>query len=332
MLGGKRLYSALNKYLTTELEEQYASGLSGDFYSEPLQSRVLVPCDNEFLLVYMSVKRRRITGVKGGTITSELKENILALIESWPEGLRRYFQTHVRNVFIVRNLGASGYVVTHDNVSFTILIDESILSMTPNAWFQRKEATVVNLNDEEFKLRHRIEDDAFNIPERLIEDVLIHELGHCVGVSEGLTTAFHGESLLGQYLGLFDGVFQLPAVRMRMHEDIRKTFPKLRYYGSETQLDPLEYIDLLNRLKDSEFPSLYATVSDLEFFAEYFYTYVHCHIQQRPLWYTVLHKQDTVVHLRTPLFNEQNSERFEFIQSVVSTLKIDSIHEPRFAN
>ena len=325
------MYSFVFQKVKTELEEQYANSLDSNFRSEPLQSRVLVPCDNEDLLRYMSVKRRRIPGLKGGTITPELKNKVLALIERWPEGLKRYFQTHVRNVFIVQNLGASGYVVTHDNVSFTILIDESILSMTPNDWFQRKEGTVVDLNDEEFKLKHRMEDDAFNVSERLVEDVLIHELGHCVGVSEGLTTAFYGESQTHSYSGLFDGVFKLPAVRMRMREDIRKTFPKLKYYSSEPQLNPKEYIDLLDKLKDSEFPSLYATVSDLEFFAEYFFSYVHCHLQQRPLSYTMVHDQDTVGHLRTPLFEARNSERFEFVQSVINTLQIDSVYGPNYS-
>jgi hypothetical protein len=77
---------------------------------------------------------------------------------------------------------------------------------------------------------------------------------------------------------------------------------------------------MLDRLRDSEFPSLYATVSDLEFFAEYLYTFVHCVKQGRPLEYLVTNGTDTMAYLPSPILSERNADRAAMMEQVLQDL------------
>jgi hypothetical protein len=160
-----------------------------------------------------------------------------------------------------------------------------------------------------------------DIPERLLEGILMHELAHCIGISEGYTTDVKGMvEGLPPGLGIFEGVFRLPAARPQMRPELRERFPVLRYYGRQERMSVPEYAALLDRLSDSEFPTLYATVSDLEFFAEYLYTFIHCVKQGRPLDYLVTHGADTVAYLPSPILSERNADRAAMMELVLQDL------------
>ena len=318
VVGAKPIGKRALKLVERQLLENWKHSVSADDFKG--KERFLIECDNEELLSYLTVKRRVWKGVEPGTINAELREKTLELIQQWPSEIQRYLNSHVAEIFIVRNFGASGYILTTDNNRFTILVDESVVVMKPNEWFRMKEGTVVDLESSDVQLLHRIEKDSVDLPERLLEGILIHELAHCIGISEGWHTAVDGNKDLMKDLSLFDGVFDETETRLKMKSEIREKFRQLRYYQQKEKLTLQQYQELLEKLPQSPFPTLYATVSDLEFFAEYFYTYVHCIVQKRPLNYTLVSGKDTLLNINSPINSSLNIERVEIIQSSLSRL------------
>ncbi len=293
-----------------------------------LGSRFFIPCDNDDFIWYLKLRRKK-PRIQSGNMDAALLDSLKRLIALWPPELSNYMNNHVREVWVVKNLGASGHIFTHDNATFTIVIDESVIGMKPNDWFRKKENTIVDLD--RARLHHRIEHDSVDVPERLLESILIHELAHCIGISEGWTTDIEGRTELPEKLSVFEGVFELPESRPVMKDCLREKFPQLRYYKSEDKLTESEYVELLRLLGNSEFPSLYGTVSDLEFFAEYFYAYVHCQIQNRPFSYTVVNENDTLVHINTPIFEQMNAQRLQLMAEVFDGLR-ESDSQPKHKN
>jgi len=317
----RNMAKRLHGKVLASLEQRWAESVVAQ--PSASTSRWLVPAESDVLLQYLSVKRWRFPAVSGAPIEASLRQRTLDLVAQWPEELQAYMHEHVTEVLIVSNFGASGYILTADNTHFTILIDASVLGMTPNEWFRMKEGTIVNTESTGHRLLHRIETDAMDVPERLLEGILMHELAHCIGISEGHTTDVKGiVEGLPPGLGIFDGVFRLPAARPQMRPELRERFPVLRYYGRQEWMSVPEYADLLDRLSDSEFPTLYATVSDLEFFAEYLYTFIHCVKQGRPLDYLVTHGADTVVYLPSPVLSERNADRAAMMAQVLQDLAV----------
>jgi len=311
------------------LEHRWADSMTPDTAAAPPDAQWLVPAKSAKLLQYLTFKRKKWPWVGGATINPDLRARTLALIHQWPEELQAYMQQRVTEVLIVSNFGASGYILTADNQHFTILIDESVIGMTPNAWFRMKEGTIVNTEATGHTLLHRIEDDSVDLPEHLLEGILIHELAHCIGISEGWTTDVKGrtDGLPGS-LRFFENMFKLPDAHPVLHEELRERFPQLSYYGRQSQMTVPQYADLLGELRASEFPTLYSTVSDLEFFAECVYAFVHCDIQDRPLSYTVVSGQDTVVHVSAPMSRMEQSGRGEMVREVLHKLRLKYVNQP----
>lgn len=322
ILPPRSIVSRLHNKLLTALEQRWTEDRAQHTVSGSDTERWLVPASSAGLLHYLTVRRKRFPFVGSGAMDAELRAKTLALMEQWPEELQTYMRQHVSEVLIVSNLGGSGYVLTTDNGHFIILIDESVIGMTPNAWFRMKEGTIVNTKATGHSLLHRIEEDSADVPERLIEGILIHELAHCIGFSEGHTPDMNGRvDWLPTGLSMFDGVFRLPDARLRLRSELRERFPQLHYYGRKPSMSVIDYAELLHALDTSEFPSLYATVSDLEFFAEYLYTFIHCIEQGRPLDYVVAHGTDTVVHVSSPITDERNAHRVHLMEQVMHRLR-----------
>jgi hypothetical protein len=303
------------------LEQRWADSMIHIAPTATPDAQWLVSAQSSELLHYLTFRRKQFPFLSGAIVDSDLREQTLALIAKWPNELQAYMRQRVRQILIVRNLGSSGYMLTADNQHFTILIDASVLGMTPNEWFRMKEGTIVNTEATGHQLLHRIEADSADVPERLLEGIIMHELAHCIGISEGHTTDVKGRvEGLPPGLVIFDGAFRLPAARPQMREELRERFPMLHYYGQQERIPVSEYAAMLDRLRDSEFPSLYATVSDLEFFAEYLYTFVHCVKQGRPLEYLVTNGTDTMAYLPSPILSERNADRAAMMEQVLQDL------------
>jgi hypothetical protein len=55
---------------------------------------------------------------------------------------------------------------------------------------------------------------------------------------------------------------------------------------------------------------------------------VHCDIQDRPLSYTVVSGQDTVVHVSSPLSRMEQSGKAEMVNEMLHKLRLKYVNQP----
>ncbi|MCF8463685.1 MAG: hypothetical protein K9G41_02500 [Flavobacteriales bacterium] len=319
--GVRTLRRALRKHHAAQVElarvewaEQTNSNASSSLYFRNRFSE----CDDALLLHYFNLKRDR----KTKTIKTETKldtwNRFLPLFEQWPQGLRTYCEKYVSHVYVVSLLGSSAYALQQNDSSFTILIDRDAMESLPNDWFTNKERTAVNLTSG-YTINHRMEADSNNRPEFTLETLLIHEVAHCIGITTKQTRKFDASWLNINQNSLLEGVFQVVNVSMEMTSENQKGFAGLHYYRNQ-QLSTDEYIKRLSSLRNSPFPTMYSSVNDLEYFADYFYAYVHCVLQQRPLEYSVYKDGQKTVGIDCGISLPHHQKRRDIISRILSEL------------
>lgn len=243
-------------------------------------------CENNALR-YLRSKRNNRTEVSPLPLDTTVWSKFSMLYSAWPAGLKVFAERYVSHIYMVKDLGASGYVITPDDEHFTIMLDERIIGTTPNDWFTTKEQTIFDAGNSSFTLQHRLQADQQNLPEYTLEAILIHELAHCIGVQQHITRTFDNAMRPAATAGFFAGTFHISKVNYTRNSGFEPLFGTLKYYSGNTLLDADEYMNRVAALRDSPFPTLYSTVNDLEYFAEYFFAYIHCVIQKHPLTYVV---------------------------------------------
>jgi hypothetical protein len=263
-------------------------------------------CYNAALLDHLRWKKRLWKGITAGNIDPALVQSFDSLYRTWPDGLIRFTERHVRHIYIVKGLRSSALALAHNDSCFTIVVDERVLHQTPNQWLSDREKTILHTDDTPYTLHHVLEKEDRNLPVYTLESLLIHEIGHCIGAYTGFTRSFTGGLQISGNLMFMDEVFEMRGMRMAMRPHMRQRFPQLVYYRPEERIAPEDYIDLLKQLENSPFPSPYGTVNDLEFFAEWFHGYVHCVLQQRPLQFEVRMDGQPVVQIPSPVASTSN--------------------------
>ncbi|MBP9150941.1 MAG: hypothetical protein KBF73_01525, partial [Flavobacteriales bacterium] len=269
-------------------------------------------------LNYFNLKRDRKTPTVKAEANLEIWNRFVLLYEQWPQGLKNYCEKYVSHVYVVSQLGSSAYALQKNDSSFIILIDQDAMESLPNNWFNDREQTAVDLASG-CTINHRMEADTNNRPEFTLETLLIHEVAHCIGITTNQTRKFDSSwEKLGQN-SLLEGVFQVSMVSVEMTPENQEHFDDLHYYRNQ-RLSSEEYIKRLESLRNSPFPTMYSSVNDLEYFADYFYAYVHCLVQQRPLEYSVYRNGQKVVGIDCGISLPHHEKRRTIISNILSEL------------
>lgn len=212
-------------------------------------------------------------------------ENIL------PEPVRRLAQERIIGLFLVADLGGSGYTEairdeTGKEKFAVIVLDRELLLKRPaNAWATWKEGSFFRpLPGKNIDLHLRIEEDRNDSVENAIVYILLHEIGHALGMAGGVHPSWNGDAILSQ-----DYLF--PALSWRMRGDkieslSEETFPERRllkvYAFNDASLTQDQAREVYRNLSRTGFATLYAAVSPWEDFAESFANYLHVVREKRP--------------------------------------------------
>ena len=280
----------------------------------------IVSCNEKYILDFITLEKQlqnKDVKISAGSINADLINQFGKLYEKWPEGLRKFSEKYILNVFIVKNLGSSGYTFTADDSSFIIFIDESVLNERPND-FNRTENNCIQFEGTPFLINHVIEEDLNNLPVYTLENILIHEIGHCVGIVKGLTPTFDRRIPLPNELNFYKGCYEVNFIELKELNPYRDKFNKLKYYSNDKKMNCEEYLVVLDDLKNSPFPTTYSTQGQLEFFAEYFYSYIHCIIQKRPFEYRVFNNNKLIKSVRNGIINQSYEPRYLMIEKVIN--------------
>lgn len=207
----------------------------------------------------------------------------------WPDKLKYYADSTIYKVFIVKNLISSAEIISlNDDSAFVILIDEAEIQLEPNEWATNiQKLNFENLTDG-YKFKATIESQLD--PVLTFENIIIHEIGHAIGVTSGLTPDFNGSKILSENFQFFDKTYDKFLVDFEKKNESEKLYESLQYYDEDINYGKMEfedYVSLLESLESTSYPTMYSSQNAIELFAEYFYSYVHCILQNKPYQYEV---------------------------------------------
>jgi len=208
-----------------------------------------------------------------------------------PEPVRRLARERIIGLFLVADLGGSGYTEAirdeagKEKFAVIVLDRELLLKRPANAWATWKEGSFFKpLPGKNIDLQLRIEEDRNDSVENAIIYILLHEIGHALGMAGGVHSSWNGDAILSQD-------YPFPALSWRMSGDkieslSEEAFPERRllkvYAFNDASLTRDQARDVYRNLSRTGFATLYAAVSPWEDFAESFVNYLHVVREKRP--------------------------------------------------
>ncbi len=253
-----------------------------------LEDRLYAP--TEPLLDYLHLDNRLNgydTKPQAAVVDGALERDVRQALAELPEPVREAVKEKLIGIFLVRNLGTTGYteaVVDRQGkprAGFVVL-DVGLIRRPANDWAASRENTVFR-DDGGGRLQVTLEEKQNDNSKNAVQFILLHEFGHLVSIGERfhpdwLDKAKTDETYLfyplswkkakdGSDLSLFEDVF--PERR------------EVRFYG-EARLKSSQMAGVYRRLSMTNFVSLYGATGPFEDFAESFALYVHSVRMKKP--------------------------------------------------
>lgn len=232
----------------------------------------------------------------------EITAALDSIITSLPDAVRDLLEERLVGVFCVQDLGGTGYAdVVYDEQGQEhfglIVLDVDVLQKrTANNWATWKERGFFQSPSEgEPAVEVRIEVPENDTLESAVRFILLHELGHILGMVSRAHPSWI-DWMDGKPLSSDDPFVKLswqPAGESGFRSRFDDRFPQraeINAYRFDRSTLPAGEIPetYRNLVRHTNFPSLSAAQSPWEDFAESFATYVHVELDGRPLTVTVV--------------------------------------------
>ena len=297
-------------------QAQMAAPLRSRVYAAPPDLIEYVELDNELNDFPAGVKPTE------NKQTIELVKQALAGI---PAPIMSLFKDRLAGVFIVDNLGSSGYT---DQLIQTngkpyggfILLDSAVFDKPANAWASWKESTAFSsVADTEIKVT--LEDPADDSQVNAIQFILLHELAHVLAVGSDI----HPDWWLSAIeVRLSDYEFaSLSWVLDESGQSFESRFeaafplrPSLVYYR-EPGLSADQMEEVLHSLQKTNFVSPYAATSPAEDFAESFAIYVHSELMRKPYRIEVLNSGQSLNSMES-CFADRCRDKLHLLEALLN--------------
>ena len=222
----------------------------------------------------------------------ELAPKVRAALKSLPPAIHKLASRYVMAVYLVEeDFGTATTEGVQDEqgrwLESYIVLNLTALTRKANAWSEWKENSAFR-TDPRYRLKMTIEDEAGDTQENAIRFILIHELGHVIGLGIGI----HG----------FWDLDDMPAVTRDspflkiswlpnkdgtgLDSRWAERFPVLgraKFYRFDKAGHALSEAEAVYRaLAQTDFPSFYGVTNFYDDFAEAFAIYVHAKLGGRP--------------------------------------------------
>ncbi len=301
------------------LSESTWSGVTG----KEIKDRILTAPD---IIIDYLIAENRLQGFRERPQKAEINEkffsDIIAAITELPPSVKNHIHEHLVALFLVKELGGTGFCellrnFDNNRLGF-IVIDVDVLCRKANEWASWKENSPFSL-DGKHTLAAKIEQKRNNSRKAAIQYILLHEIGHLIGVAKGAHPnwmkggdprqwPFSCLSWLTWEGGLkgkskFDG-----------------TFPnreKIKYYSSEdARLASSEIDNTYDQLLGTDFVSLYAATNMYDDFAETYAMYVHVVLQNRPWEIRIIKNGKVIRTITNPILAKRCEAKKRYLDRI----------------
>lgn len=249
--------------------------------------------------------------------TDQMKSRLEKIKMSFRPEVNTMFDKYLYAIYFCEKLGGTGLTgFVYNNelnkpVGGFIIIDSSMISKKANDWISYKENSVFQAGD--IKLQIQIEKEEDNTIDNALRYILLHEMGHIISNTMGITPDMRLESLEFESYPFFNSVWI--GEEVSIYDS--KIFPfrsKVKFYSSSSSGLNLDLVwdQIYPILGKTRFATLYAATNALDDFAESFVSYIHCILDNRP-WELTLTKQGKVIFRMKNRIHELEREK-EFIR------------------
>ena len=230
--------------------------------------------------------------------------DVKGAIAGLPPQVLRLFESRLAGVFLVDELGGTGYTdfladASGKSTGGYVVLDAAVLAQrSANQWATWKENTPFK-PDGVHTLQARIEDNAHDNRRNAIRYILLHELGHVLSIGGDIHPPWEIAPKDTRWFArypFFDLAWKLERWKNRFVSIFDADFPQRKdvayYFGAKLQAADMEAT--YAAVERTNFPSLYAATRPGDDFAESFASYVHVVLEQRP-WLVTISRNGEVV-------------------------------------
>jgi len=230
-------------------------------------------------------------------LDAKTNSDIKKALREIPDFLKKEFNKKIVGIFIVKNLGSTGFAESVFNhakkeVAGFIVLDTKVLQRNANAWATWKERSPFK-EDGPYTLNAKIEKTSSDTFSNAMQYILLHELAHIATIGENIHPSWSFDVKKNTVLNPYPFSYLSWRVSDKKYVSIfDESFPlrtKIKYYtdDSKKKFDNNLMKSIYEKVEKTSFPSLYAAKSIYEDFAESYVTYVHTVIMHKPFEITI---------------------------------------------
>lgn len=246
-------------------------------------------------------------------------------VASLPPKVRVLVKNKLVGVYVVKNLGTSGYTESILNpqgepVAGVIVLDASLFDQSGNIWASWRDSTAF-IPHSRFGIQTTIAASGANDIEAAVQFLLIHELGHVYSIGTDVHPDWYSD--LAE-IELSEYPFSSLSWEIEEHsKQYRSLFDdwfwqreKLGFY-QKAKLSANWIAETLEQLGSTNFVSIYAATRPEEDFAETFAIYAHTELLGKPYKVEALTNGVPTAVVK-PCFRTTCPRKFELIEAIMN--------------
>jgi len=334
---GVPVFAADEEALLKELEQHQArlrstwSGLLGKDIKERIQPAP------DIIIDYLR-KDNELNGYTERPEKAKVDPSFLAdihgAVDELPKVVRNHLEAHVVAVFLVEELGTTGYGELLKNFDENrlgfIVLDVDFLNRKANEWISWRENSPFT-DKGVYAVEAEIELEGNNSRKAAIQYILLHELGHLVGVAKGAHPDWFagGDPKHWPFTKLSWLAHESVFKGKSKYDSFFSNRDKLKFYTFQKAPLKSEAIDdIYRKLSRTDFVSLYAATNMYDDFAETYAMYVHVILQNKPWIIRVMRKGKAVREIREPILENRFIKKKEYMDELFKEKNIEPSRTP----
>ena len=295
------------------------SGLTG----KGINDRILIAPD---IIIDYLIRDNQLQGYRERPQKAEIDDDffsdIVAAISEMPQSVRNHISEHLVAVFLVEQLGGTGFCEllrdSDENKLGFIVLDVGSLDRKANEWASWRENSPFALKGI-YSIETEIEQESNNNRTAAIQYILLHELGHLIGVVKRV----HPHWVTGgnpQKWPFTKLSWQTSEGGLKGKSKFDDTFSnrsEIKYYSFENApLASKEIHEIYDRLLETDFVSLYAATNMYDDFAETYAMYVHVILQHRPWKIRIMNAGKKELELTNPILDKRCETKKSYLDGM----------------
>ncbi|EMJ91812.1 hypothetical protein [Leptospira alstonii] len=251
------------------------------------------------------------------------KNHIRAVRKSLPNSVNTWLDRSLFRVILCKNLGSTGlssFVYDGEiSVGGVIFLDTDLLTQTANRWITKKENSPFASGNVQIQVR--IESDSRDDISTAIEYILLHEVGHIIGVQKKIVPDFREKNRNFSTFEFSKGIWETENVSY-----LDSSFPirkEIRFYSSQPIDLKNNWMKIYPALEKTPFPTLYSATNGDDFFADSFVSYVHTKLQKKIWTLEVVQDGKKIYEMKNGIQEPRCKKQMEFLDRLFLEMRSD---------